>query len=133
MTLHTQIKTLYERQTPSVLCYASGGLYCLMAPPLRENSKRFASISMRSLPAGYLLMSADNDVNVERVELDTATTAAGLLGRDQCRSGSKKRIEHHIAPVGQVEDRVLQQSHWFDRGCSFSPLRASDPMLEAPG
>src|SRR5271170_2683289 len=68
----------------------------------------------RRLAAGRLVATHD-DVDVERVKLDAPAEAAGRLGGDEGRPGAEERVQHDIAAVGEVEERVLDHCGRLDR------------------
>ena len=49
------------------------------------------------------LIATQNHVNVERIELDAAADATGLVGCDEGRAGAEERVEHDVAPIGEVQ------------------------------
>src|SRR5580658_2689166 len=68
----------------------------------------------RGLAAGRLVATHD-DVDVERIELDTAADAAGFLCGDEGRPGPEERVQHDVASVGKVEERVLDHCGRLNR------------------
>jgi hypothetical protein len=44
---------------------------------------------------------------VERIELDAAADATGLVGRDEGRARAKERVDDDVAAVGEIEKGVL--------------------------
>jgi hypothetical protein len=66
------------------------------------------SLDKNRLVAWRGLGSAHDHVDVERVQLDPAKHAVGLLGGDEGRTGAEKRIDDNIAAIGEVEERVLE-------------------------
>jgi hypothetical protein len=86
--------------------------------------------------AGFALVTAQDDVDVEWIEvLDAAAAAAGSLGGNQGRARSQERIEHDVP---MVDLGLLQQSEdtpILERGCAgtagysgrWAPLREPNP------
>ena len=59
-------------------------------------------------------IASDDNIDVERVELDPATDAASGLGSDQSRPGAEEGINHVLTPIGDVKQRVLRQGGRLD-------------------
>jgi hypothetical protein len=45
----------------------------------------------------------DDNIDIERVELDPATDAASGLGGDQGRPGAEEGINHDVDPIGDIK------------------------------
>src|SRR5277367_429970 len=63
----------------------------------------------RSLAAGDLA-TANDHVDIERIELDAPTDAAGRLRSYEGRSGAEERVKHDVAPIGEIKERVFQHA-----------------------
>jgi hypothetical protein len=70
--------------------------------------ERFASLFEDRGLAGSSLVAAEDDVDVERIELDAAAASAGFLGGHQGRARAQKRVKHDIPAVGEIVERVDQ-------------------------
>ena len=82
---------------------------------------------------GSPLVTTDDHIDVERIELDSATDAAGLVGGDEGRTGAEERVDNDIAAIGEIEESVLEQGGGLDCRMVLRPRRASEPSDEAPG
>src|SRR6202044_882962 len=60
------------------------------------------------------LVAADNHIDVKRVELESAADAAGLVGRDEGRTGAEERVDDDVAALGEVGEGVLEHGGRFD-------------------
>ena len=118
-------------------------------PSRRDAPERLACLDKDGRLAGRGFIAADYDVDVERIELDAAADAAGVLGGDEGRPGTKKRVDHMLpwallgkaAPLfklAPVEGRTLGLSsddlkgevslvNVFASWCA--PCRAEHPLL----
>src|SRR5262249_49629001 len=61
------------------------------------------------LPAAELLVPADDDVGVERVEFHQERLAAGLLGADECAAAAAEEVQHVLAAARAVLDCPRRQ------------------------
>jgi hypothetical protein len=78
-----------------------------------------ASISARRLDenrwvACRRFIAAHDHIDVERVELDPATDAAGLVGSDEGRARAEEWVDDNVAAIGEVEERVLENGGRLD-------------------
>jgi len=62
--------------------------------------ERLTGLDQDARLASGALVAANDDVGVERIELDAAADAALLLGGDQRRARTEERIEYDIAAIG---------------------------------
>ena len=76
--------------------------------------KRLAGLDMRRSLARGKFIPTDDDVDIERIELDAAANAASLLGGDEGRARAEERVDDDVAPVGQVQQRVLDHRGRLD-------------------
>ena len=74
----------------------------------------FSGLDQNRLVARGGLIAARNHVDVERVELDPATDAAGSLGGDEGRAGAEEWVDDDVAAIGEVEERVLEHGGGLD-------------------
>ena len=74
--------------------------------PCRELDERLAGAVEGSRAPGRGLIPAQDDIDVERVELDAEAASAGSLGGDEGRAGAKERVEDEVAAVGDVEEGI---------------------------
>jgi hypothetical protein len=68
--------------------------------------ERLAGLFQNRGVARFGLVTAENDVDIERIELDAAAATTGSLGGNQGRAGPEERVEHDVPSVGQVEESV---------------------------
>jgi hypothetical protein len=61
------------------------------------------------------LPSADDRVDIERIELDTVACATGALRGNERGAAAEKSIEHEIAAARAIEDRIRHERDGFDR------------------
>src|SRR5271170_4432880 len=80
----------------------------------RQLTEALASLNEDCGLAAGRLVATHDDIDVERIELDTAADAAGFLCGDEGRPGAEERVEHDVAAVGEVEERVLQHGGGLD-------------------
>jgi hypothetical protein len=60
--------------------------------------------------ACYGLVAPHDHIDIKRVELDSATNTAGGLGSNEARAGTQEWIDYDVAPMGEVEKRVLSMA-----------------------
>src|SRR5215469_10328386 len=74
---------------------------------------------MTSAAAGQFLPTANDRVDIERIELQPAAAPAGALGGDHRRAAAEKGVEHDVGSGRTVEDRIGHQRHrlhcWMQR------------------
>ena len=61
--------------------------------------------------AGLCLPTADNRVDLSRIELQPVAAPAGALGGDQRRAAAEKGVEHDITAGRAVEHRIRDHCH----------------------
>src|SRR5712671_1589075 len=85
--------------------------------------------------AGQLLPSADNRIDIARIELRPVAAPAGALGRDHRGAAAEEPVEHDVAAGGAVEDRVGDQAHRLYRRvqCQEVPLLGLARERVGPG
>ena len=71
--------------------------------------------------ADRALLAADDNVDIQGIQLHRVADAAGGLGGDQGRTRAEEGINHDVAPVGDVNPRVLKQDGRLDRRMIFEP------------
>src|SRR6516162_3053922 len=64
----------------------------LARSPSHHSLKCLAGLDQNRLVARRRLIAAQNDVNVERIELDAAAGAPSLVGCDEGRAGAQERV-----------------------------------------
>ena len=77
-------------------------------PTRAQRLERLARLDQNRRVACRGLVSAHDDIDIERVELDAATDAAGRLGGDEGRAGAEERVDDSAAAVGEVEKSILE-------------------------
>jgi len=73
------------------------------------------------LPRGGFI-AANDDVDIQGIEFDTAADAAGGLACDQRRAGSQERVEHDLAFLRQIIQRLDQHRGWLHGRVVLEPL-----------
>ena len=73
----------------------------------RQRLERLAGLDENRLVAGRGLKAPHDHIDVERIELDAAADATGLVGRDEGRARAKERVDDDVAAVGEIEKGVL--------------------------
>src|SRR6516165_2184339 len=91
---------------------AIGGPCFIMVLPQSAFVKGLAGDVMRRGAPGEALPTLHNDIDIGRVELETAADAAGHLGRDQAGAGAQKRVIDRLAGPTVIGDRA---AHALDR------------------
>jgi hypothetical protein len=66
--------------------------------------------------AGVRLPTANDRVDVDRVELHSETAASHTLGGDHAGAAPDESIKYDLAARGAIEDGVCDQPHGFDGG-----------------
>src|SRR5271154_3103760 len=59
--------------------------------------------------AGICLPATNDGVDVNRIELDPVTAPPGALSGDYRGAAAKKRVEHDVAPLGAIQNRIRDQ------------------------
>ena len=59
------------------------------------------------------LITPNDDIDLEWIELNAAAHPTGILGGDQGRPGVEEGIENNLTTVCQVDQRILQHCGWF--------------------
>jgi hypothetical protein len=88
-------------------CRRTTGAGVRPAPCGRERLEHLAGLDENRLVARRGLVAADDHIDIGRIELDAATDAPGLVGRDEHRAGAKKRVNDEVATIREIEKRVL--------------------------
>jgi hypothetical protein len=57
----------------------------------------------RWLPSRRRVISAEDDIDIEWVELEAAAVPASLYGCDECRTRTDDWAEHDVTPLGHIE------------------------------
>ena len=68
--------------------------------------KRIAEQIEPRFLSGELLPAADCDIDIERVNFDGATAAAAFFRGDDGGAGPNARVEHDLAAMRTVLDRI---------------------------
>ena len=77
--------------------------------------ERLASLGERRSFTGGALVAAHDHVDIERIEFEPAANAAGFLSCNEGRPGAEERVNDNVAPVRDVEQRVLKEGGWLYR------------------
>ena len=68
--------------------------------------ENLASLFQNRGVAGFGLVTVEDDVDIERIELDAAADTTGLIGRDEGRSSTPARL----LPLSRLPGRRLKRS-----------------------
>jgi hypothetical protein len=79
---------------------------CFPRPPRAQRLERLAGLDENRRVARRGLVASHNHIDVERIQLDAATNAPGLLGGDESRAGAEERVDDDAAAIGKVEKRA---------------------------
>src|ERR1700738_5624214 len=85
----------------------------VVTPAGRSLFEGLARIGENNGSARFRLIASDNDIDVEWIELDAAAHSPCILGGDESRPGAEEGVEHNLATVCQVDQRILQDCGWF--------------------
>ncbi len=80
----------------------------------RQLAEALAGFDQDSGIARRGLVATDDHVDIKRIEFDAAADSAGLLGRDEGRARAEERVDDNVAPVGEVQQRVLEHGGRLD-------------------
>ena len=72
-------------------------------------------------PAVDLPKAFERDIDVPRIKLDSETAPADAMCGDKGGARAKKRIEHDIGAMGQIEDGIRSMAAGFTVGWNSSP------------
>src|ERR1700730_4935431 len=107
---------------------------CPFVAPARCQSGESLAGGLKDRFASRLgLIAPDNHVDIERINLDAAAPPPRPFGGDERRSRPKEGIDHDIAGAVTSRSPSTSKAVGFTVGWSRRPLRASDPIEEAPG
>jgi hypothetical protein len=81
------------------------------ARPGRRTPRRSRRESLGCLSP---LIAAHDHIDIERVELDPAKDAAGLVSSDEGRARAEEWVDDNVAAIGEVEERVLENGGRLD-------------------
>lgn len=73
---------------------------------------------------GHYLPSLDRDINIGRINVEAAKAATTALRCDESCAGAQERIQHKIAALRHILDRVGNQSSRLDRRVKIEIPRA---------
>ena len=68
----------------------------------RERLECLTGLDEDGVIARGQLVPSDDHVDIERIELNAATDAAGLFGGNETRPGVEERVDDDFASVGTV-------------------------------
>jgi hypothetical protein len=74
-----------------------------------------ASVSESNGVTRCRLIAPDDDIDIERIELDPAAHPPGTLGGEQSGPGAEEGIENNFTTVRQIDHRILQHCGRFHR------------------
>src|SRR5262249_24746063 len=75
----------------------------------------------------HRLVTAQQDIDIERVEFEAAAASASAFSSDKRRSRTEEGIEHDVVALSHVKQRVRYHGDRFDGGLvtkAFSNFRA---------
>ncbi len=61
-------------------------------------------------------VSAQDDLDVERIKLEASAASAGLFASDEGRSRTEEWVDDDVATFGQVEQGIFQNGNRLDGG-----------------
>src|ERR1700722_9950720 len=67
-----------------------------------QRLERLASLDENRRVARRGLVAADDYIDIERIQLDAATNRPGIIGGDEGRGRTKKRINDDVATIAEV-------------------------------
>ena len=76
-----------------------------VTPAGRNRCERLTSVGEDNGCARCRLIASDDDVDVERIELDTAAHPPGILGRHKGRPRAEEGVENNLATVHDNDNR----------------------------
>ena len=68
------------------------------------------------MPSRHCLVPAQDDIDIERVKLNTAAASACLFGSDERRSRTEEWVEDDVAAFGHIEQCIFQHGNRLDGG-----------------
>ena len=74
-----------------------------------EVGKSLAGLGVDRLETRPVGQSVDNYIAIMVIEFDAISPPTGLLGRDERRPAARKGVEYDAAPLGAVQDRIVDQ------------------------
>src|SRR5438094_382534 len=94
-----------------------------------------AACGVNGMSACEALPSPDREIDIDRVELDTAAAPADPLGRNQRGAAAKKRVQHKRASGRAIEQRIGDESNglWCWMSGQQVTLLASAPEMAGAG
>src|ERR1017187_4463739 len=99
-----------------------------LAPKLDVLERRalVRTVSKRGFLPAELLVAANYDIAVLRIQLNQPRLATGLLARDQRCARPAERIKHGVAALAAVPDGALDQLDWLHRRVQIVDVRLLD-------
>src|SRR5205823_14853809 len=91
-------------------------IFGVTLPAHRQFGICFACAFQDGWPPRYRLVSAQDDIDIQRVELEAAAASASAFGSDERRSRTEEWVEDDVAAFGHIEQRVFQHGNGLDRG-----------------
>src|SRR5262245_63926980 len=96
---------------------ASGISSCGVRPPTRcQFGICLACGFQDGWSSRHCLVTAQHNIDMERVEFEAAAASASALSSDKRRSRTEERIEHDVAALSQVKQCVFYHGDRFDGG-----------------
>ena len=88
---------------------------------LLKLAKSLASLFQNRGVAGFGLVTVEDDVDIERIELDAAAASTGALGGNQGRARPEEWVHDDFPSVSEIEESVRQHSHRLDGQMILKP------------
>jgi hypothetical protein len=99
----------------------------------RQTLKIEFGFGVYRLETVHLIVPANNDIGVVRIDFNAVAPSPGLFGRDQGRTSPGENVENDSPALGAIQNRVGNQRHRLDcRGMASSAPR-SLPKVFTPG
>src|SRR5262245_53866944 len=61
----------------------------------------------------HRFVTAQDNLDVEWVQLDAATGSASLFAGDESRSRTEEWVDDDVAAFGHIEQRIFQHGNWL--------------------
>lgn len=106
---------------------------CFACPTRGYRLERLAGLDENRCVASCGRVTAHDHIDVQRVEFDTSAQTLGLLGGNESRAGAEERINHDVAAIAEIEERVLQHGDRLDGWVILEAAAGVGAEDEAPG
>ena len=97
-----------------------------IAPTASDFLERQTGIDVDGITTGEGLPAPDRDIDVARIDFESAGLPADPFGREQRRARATEGVEHNVVAVGAVFDRIGDESDRLDG-------RVRAQVVHAPG